>query len=337
MRNERLTYRILLFISALLIAACSNDSDEFKEPDNCLSMVSFTRGDEPSNTFTVTDDYFPIGVFLVDDDGTTATKSGRFVFKANETIWKSSIEVTSIHDYAIYGYAPANVGTVTLSDETLDGATMTFSNLPTVSSQDICFVVGVQQVNNINDTKNIPLGQFGFTGKSEKNFVNLLMDHVYASICFKVEIDPEYAALRGIKLRGMTLQSTKATAKATVELAANMENTSPVVSATYSDLAGTSREAQFFDSDTGVDLTPYAALQATCCFVPTLANDLSLITTYDVYDRKTKKISERTATNKLPNITIARGKRMTMTLTVQPTYLYVLSDNDLDNPTITIN
>jgi hypothetical protein len=335
MRNERLTYRILLFISALLIAACSNDSDEFKEPDNCLSMVSFTRGDEPSNPFTVTEDYSPVGVFLVEGDGTT--QSGRFVFKANETIWKSSIEVTSNHDYAIYGYAPANVGTVTLSDETLDGATMTFSNLPTVSSQDICFVVGVQQVNNINDTKNIPLGQFGFTGKSEKNFVNLLMDHVYASICFKVEIDPEYAALRDIKLRGMTLQSTKATAKATVTLAANTENTSPVVSATYSDLAGTGREAQFFDSDTGVDLTADAAIQATCCFVPTLANDLSLITTYDVYDRKTKKISERTATNKLPNITIARGKRMTMTLTVQPTYLYVLSDNDLDNPTITIN
>lgn len=331
--------KVLIYILTmmLLLTACSSDEGEEVGGQGTLSMVSFTRAGE----VTATDDYSPAFLFLVADDANKST-SGQFRYSAtnslSNSLWRSSVMVTNGTSYAIYGYAPAGVGTVTLSDgASTAGATMNFTNLPTVSSQDICFVVGVQQVDNTTAAKDIKLGAFAFTGRSDNNYVNLLMDHVYASICFKVEIDPEYAALRGIKLRGMTLQSTKATAKATVTLAANTENTSPVVSATYSDLAGTSREAQFFDSDTGVDLTADAAIQATCCFVPTLANDLSLITTYDVYDRKTKKISERTATNKLPNITIARGKRMTMTLTVQPTYLYVLSDNDLDNPTITIN
>ena len=164
------------------------------------------------------------------------------------------------------------------------------------------------------------------------------MDHVYASICFKVQIDETYAALRGIKLRGMTLQTTKATASAAVTLLGNTTEADPIQGVTYASLAGESREAQFFDNDAGVALTADEALQATCCFVPLadVMNNLTLVTAYDVYDRKGNKISERTATNKLPNISVARGERMTMTLTVSPTYLYVLSDPDLDNPTINI-
>ena len=341
-----------VLISALLLQSCSQDDNgQDTIQNNELTIVSFTRAE---GAMTVEDDYSPLSLFLVDGDQIEnekpSTLNGRFIYKANETIWKSSINVIPNHHYAIYGYAPADAVTANISNQSLTGATLTFTNLPAVSSQDICFVVGVQDLettteipNPKNIVKNIPLGQFGFEGKTkgedekDRNFANLLMDHVYASICFKVEIDAEYDELRDIKLRGMKLQSTKATAKATVTLAANTENTSPVVSATYSDLAGTDREAQFFDSDTGVELTAGAALQATCCFVPTLANDLTLITTYDVYDRYGKKISERTATNKLPNITISRGERMTMTLTVVPTYLYVLSDKDLDNPTIKIN
>jgi hypothetical protein len=34
--------------------------------------------------------------------------------------------------------------------------------------------------------------------------------------------------------------------------------------------------------------------------------------------------------------TTQRGKRYTVNLTIQPTYLYVLSDPDLDSPTVTV-
>lgn len=338
MRNERLTYRILLFISALLISACSNDSDEIKEPDNCLSMVSFTRGDEPSNPFTVTEDYSPVGVFLVDGDGTTPMQSGRFVFKANETIWKSSIEVTSNHDYAIYGYAPADAVTASISNQSLSGATLTFTHLPAVSSQDICFVVGVQQLENKTDAKNIPFGKFDFKGKGQnQNYVNLLMDHLYAAVCLQMTIGAEYAQLRSIKIRKLELQTTKATATATVVLVSNTTNTSPVQSATYSGMTGTKSSATFFDSTEGEALNADEVKEATCCFVPDLDNELMLVTTYDVYDRHGNKISERTATNDLPPLDAARGQRVTLSLTIEPTYLYVLSDPDLDNPTVNVS
>lgn len=334
--------KVLIYILTmmLLLTACSSDEGEEVGGQGTLSMVSFTRAGE----VTATDDYSPAFLFLVADDASKST-SGQFRYSepnslsGSNSLWRSSVMVTNGTSYAIYGYAPAGVGTVTLSDgASTSGATMNFTNLPTVSSQDICFVVGVQQVNNTTDAKDIKLGKFDFTGKSDNNYVNLLMDHVYASICFKVQIDETYAALRGIKLRGMTLQTTKATASAAVTLLGNTTEADPIQGVTYASLAGESREAQFFDNDAGVALTADEALQATCCFVPLadVMNNLTLVTAYDVYDRKGNKISERTATNKLPNISVARGERMTMTLTVSPTYLYVLSDPDLDNPTINI-
>ena len=330
----------LLMVLSSLFTACSNDPEDTKEPENALGMVSFTRSGDP---FTVTEDYSPVSVFLV-GEGTDGTQSGRFIYKTNETIWKSSIKVTPSHNYAIYGYAPSDAVTAEISAQSLTGATLTFTNLPAVSSQDFCFVVGVQQVETTTETPNpkniekiIPLGQFSFTGKAQnENFVNLLMDHVYAAVCFQMTIGTKYAELRKIKIRKLELQTTKATATATVVLVSNTTKESPVQSATYTDLTGTPSSAFFFDDTDGLELDATTLTEATCCFVPTLSNDLTLVTTYDVYDRFDHKISERTATNKLPNLNAARGQRVNLALTIEPTYLYQLTDPDLNNPTITI-
>jgi hypothetical protein len=85
------------------------------------------------------------------------------------------------------------------------------------------------------------------------------------------------------------------------------------------------------------NITTPVDFEAMCCFVPSLSNELTLVTTYDVYDKNDNKIDERSASNKLPNINVTRGECVTRTLNVNPTYLGVLSDPDLDNPTITIN
>ena len=72
-------------------------------------------------------------------------------------------------------------------------------------------------------------------------------------------------------------------------------------------------------------------------FAPGLSSNLTLVSTYDVYDSKDNLIRQNcTATNKLPNLEAIRGQRVLLNMTVNPTYLYVLSDPDLDNPTITI-
>ena len=296
-----------------LLTSCSSSSDRVDEPQpesrGNISLVSFTR---TNRALSVQEEY-------------------------------ASIEVTSGQSYRFYGYAPADAVTASISDESEAGVTMTFPQLPSVSSHDICFVVGVQHMTEANGTKNVPLGQFSFTGGAQDhNFINLLMDHLYAGLTLKMTIDENYAQLRTIKIKRLVLQSTKSTAQAQVAMTANTSNANPVQSVTYSSPTGTGRTAIFFESTEGVTLnvdntTTPVSLEAMCCFVPTLSNELTLVTTYDVCDKNGNKIAERSASNKLPSMNVTRGECITMTLNVNPTYLGVLSDPDLDNPTITIN
>lgn len=337
MYKERTYTRLYLaglaMVLAGMLAACSSDPSPVGDTGSGLNVLSLTRSGEP---MTVGDDYSPVGMFLVESGA--ETQSSRFTYKPNETLWRSNLEVVSGHNYTVYGYAPADAVSAAISGESAAGATMTFSNLPTVSSHDICFVVGVQQLTTIADAKAIPLGQLSFTGRpQDENFANLLMDHLYASVRFQMSINSDYAQLRGIRVKKMELKTSKSTASATVVLATNTTGASPVQSVSYSSLAGTERTATFFESTEGQQLDATVLTEAMCCFVPELSHQLTLVTTYDVYDRYDHKISERTATNKLPNLNAQRGERVTIQLNINPTYLGTLSDPDLDNPAVVVN
>ena len=67
--------------------------------------------------------------------------------------------------------------------------------------------------------------------------------------------------------------------------------------------------------------------------------NLSLTTTYDVYDMAGVNLGERTSVNKVQfnMAAVSPGLKIPLVLTVKPTYLYILSDNDLNNPIITVN
>ncbi len=309
--KKLLTYMMLL----LILTACSSDDHEEEAllTEGDVTLVSFTRATWSPEL--AQEEYSSIGVFL-------NSQPGQFHYRQNDSRWHSNIEVTSGQSYRLYGYAPADAVTAAISEESEAGATMTFTNLPSVSSQDICFVVGVQHMTEATGTKDIKLGQF---------------DHLYAGLCFQMTIDSDYALLRRIKIKKMELQTSSSITTTTVKLVANNSGTSPVSEVSYGTSTGEPMSATFFKSTDGEVLSADVVKEAMCCFVPILGNDLTLVTTYDVYDRNDNKIAERTASNKLPNLTVARGDLMTLLLKVNPTYLYVLSEPDLDNPTITVN
>ena len=78
--------------------------------------------------------------------------------------------------------------------------------------------------------------------------------------------------------------------------------------------------------------------------MPEGVTKLELTSTYDVYDRKGNLVRENSkATNTIPldifsgQSEFYRGSRYTITLTVNPTYLYVLSEDELDSPTLVVN
>ena len=135
----------------------------------------------------------------------------------------------------------------------------------------------------------------------------------------------------------MTLRTDYGSVIATITLTHNTTGVSPVSSVAYTAL-GSSDAVVIFNSDAGTALDKDTPVDINTCFAPTLSNNLTMVTTYDVYDRKGNLIRENsTATNKLPNLAAVRGQKVQVNLTVNPTYLYVLSEPDLDNPTITID
>lgn len=329
----------MLVAMLLMVAGCLQTSCTAEEPQDLssdkLQIAGFTRAGE-SSPFEATVGYSPIKLFLWNG---TDLKSGSARYNGSKWIIGGFVEgdVENNHVYSLYGFGPSDAigSTITVGAET---TTLTLTDLPAVNEKDVCFVVGIQRATDPND-KNIQQGNFSFTA-DDSNPIYFLMDHVYASVCFSMAIDEEYAKLRSIKIKKMELRGTKNTATATITLRPNTTNTDPVQSVTFSQLAGSSRSTTFFESADGDELTTFDAAKAKeyiCCFLPQLGNDLTLVTTYDVYDRKGNKISERTVANKLPDLSAVRGQRVIMTLTVAPTYLGVLSDPDLDNPTLTFN
>ena len=61
---------------------------------------------------------------------------------------------------------------------------------------------------------------------------------------------------------------------------------------------------------------------------------MTLHTVYDIYDRKDNLVRADCVSDNVLELSPAYGNAYTLKLMVKPTYLYVLSDGDLDSPDI---
>lgn len=344
----RVTGYWLMVTGLMLIAGCSSDSTRTGEQrtDNTASslqvmpyVANYQEGGNLMravsagyNLYTPTSD-LAIGLFVChgSDEPTTS------LIRYNNGVWHSQAKVEANEPYTIYGYMPRRDPITATMTKNTSNVVMTLSNIDAVIADDVCFVTGVKDMEG-----NLWQGAFDYTGKSKNNYVRLLMDHLFASINFKFMVDEEYKTLRTIKLKSLTLTTPKASVNATVTLTPNTTDADPVTTVSYTVTPANTgtNTAMFFESLEGVDIADASITNAFCCFVPqnNVSKALTLITTYDVYDRYGNKIRENsTATNQLPsNLSAARGQRLTLDLKVIPTYLYQLSEKDLDNPTIII-
>ena len=348
---------ILLIATAMLLSACSSDNPEAQtdttgnEPvGKEVQLMSYASpftdkklahraAAAPTGFSSYTPDKNTnMGVYmLLSEDPTTdwaSPEEGRITYNPNTNKWNAYFEVTAGKTYTVYGYMP-KIGDMasSLAKSTADAATLTITGIKPVTTDDICIITGVKDTDD-----GLKEGLFSwYTPVGNKTyFISLLMDHLYAAAQFRLKIDAEYAQLRTIKLKTMTLSTNKGSVKAVISLTHNTTGASPVSSVAYTAL-GSSDAVVIFNSDEGVALDKTTPLDINACFAPILSEYLTLVSTYDVYDRKGNLIRQNcTATNKLPNLEAIRGQRVQVNMLVNPTYLYILSDPDLDNPTIKI-
>ncbi len=356
MNNKKKYIDILAVAAIALLSACSSDNPEAQ---------TVTTGNEPAGKVVQLMSYAspftdkelshraaPTGFSAYTPDKTTnmgiymllsenpatdwASPEEKKIIYTNK--WHAYFDVTPEKTYTVYGYMPkTGEMSSTLAKSTADAATLTITGIKPVTTDDICIITGVKDAD-----EGLTEGQFSWSwpipSSEEENYkIYILMDHLYAAAQFRLKISSDYAQLRTIKLKTMTLSTNKGSVNATITLMHNTTGTSPISSITYTS-SGSSSTADIYNSNEGTALDKTTPLSVNAYFAPELSSNLTLVSTYDVYDSKGNLIRQNcTATNKLPDLSAVQGQRVLLNMTVNPTYLYVLSEPDLDNPTITID
>ena len=318
--------------------------------------IAFTQkaiGTVPDGYVAYEDGVQPIGIAFTQNG--VDPRIGSF-FKSGGK-WRTDLTIGS-GDYYLYGYIPHQTAiNYSITDYNgangsySTGAIMTLQNVPTVMPHDLCVVIGAKHGTDKEHDSGLRQGDFNFTASANKDYVFLLFDHLYAALRIQMKVHADYAALRTIKLKSLQLDTQagekKTTKKTTItiKLKANDGSASPIEELTFTPTGEKINGGLEFWSDTyGEQLTtefkPFIGH-----FMPSGITKLILTSTYDVYDTKGNLIRQDCkATNTmvlkdlLTEQTITeRGKRYTVNMTIHPTYLYMLSEPDLDNPTVTIN
>ena len=299
-------------------------------------------------------------LFFKDTDG--SLEEGTF-YKSGDS-WRSRVEMAT-DAYYLYGFIPDGVVdniSFPVDNDFRKGITFRIKNLNSITPNDVCVCVAAGRGGEAGPDTDFGIGKFRYQARQseEKNYVYLLFDHIYASICFsfKVDAESEYSKLRYIKLKKLRMLSSAMpkSVDATVTLYPNANGLNPLESGSVSFVGSSGsatvdgtgeKDGLLFDATEG-DATPVTITTTPSnflgCFVPGNYESFTLESTFDVYDMDDNRVrKDCVATNsiKLQKIlsygTWGRGVMLKLNLTVRPTYLYMLSEPDLDNPTVVEN
>ena len=325
----------------------------------------FTRAWTPPTGFSAFDTGDQsISVFFTKGD---AGSYGEEYFYKDNGRWKVSLDNTiPSGTYYFYGYMPhdksisTTVGLLEGSSSFAEGAVVTMTNVPAVAPADFCVMVGAKNgKDDYNDNAdysvtNLKRGDFQYvaTGAQNSNYVYLLFDHLFSALHLRMRVQGTYNDLRTIKLKELKLKTyegeggetpSKKKTNITIKLTTNSEGNDPITNITFTPYGEDIDAGSVFTSEAGYELTANYQ-EFTGHFMPQGVTKVNLISTYDVYDKKGNKVRAGcTATNTL-NLSklfdgqkeARRGCRYTIKLTINPTYLYMLSEPDLNDPTVTV-
>lgn len=333
----------------LLLTACNEESDGPQGSPLHLSSVTRSGDDHPDPSGS-------IKMFVMTANAQFST--GTFNYSSG---WgNTGVSVGEHAQYYLYGFSPSKIGdtdidcsiaTPSSGGDYSVGADLTLRELPMFSIDDVCVIVGVQKVNTEETAEShteITEGSYGYlSGLNSENYVNLLMAHLYSQLILQFKVDEEYNALRHIKLKTITLKSSYAqTVDATIRLrnGSSLNVNSVIFSPNTSGdkelgilVAKDDKSNERFLGTTVVESASFGPFYCPYLTFDGDGSKLDLICSYDVYNTDdTKVLRSQEVTNKLKVTNMSPGVRKTVTLTIEPTYLYVLSDDDLDNPTIRI-
>ena len=268
-------------------------------------------------------------------------------------------------NYYIYGFIPreaadnAELSLLDGSSTYADGAVLTIEGMQTVTT-DVCVIIGAKHGPDADHDSGLAAGDFMFTldtgttivdGKKiiNPNYMYLLFDHLCSALKIKMRVYKDYDDVRTIKLKELRLKTatdegtTKKKMNVVVTLAKTNDGSNPIQSVTYIPTGTEECDGAVYQSEVGATLTTSYSM-FLCHFIPHGIKKIILTSTYDVYDKKDNLIRANCKATNTIDVTkiiyllssVRRGYKYTINLTVKPTYLYMLSEPDMDNPTMEV-
>ncbi len=356
--------RLIGLMGLMGLMGCSKDEEEQLSNDTTIEVMSYVAGFE-ENTFA-TRSWVPptpyelygetdkaIGIAFTENN--TEPKLGHFFASSGK--WRTNIDDIKAKTYYLYGYVP-HFGGISMSITDRGGANanysagakVTLNDVPAVMPSDLCVVIGAKEGTDKETVTGLRKGYFAYQGSAsaESNFVFLLFDHLYAALRINMRVHDDYAALRTIKLKSLSLKTyageTTSSQKTNIEVRLEAtDGSNPIQAINYTTSGSAMTEPMEFWSSESEQLTT-APKTFIGHFMPDGITTLVLTSVYDVYDTQgnlIRKDCKATNTMELSELltdqaTTLRGRRYTINMTIKPTYLYMLSEPDLDNPTVKI-
>ena len=312
--------------------------------------------------------YANIRVYMT--SGTEIATQGNFTFRAYKQKWTSSVWVEENKEYYVYGFMPATVASdasLTMNEGSYTNkAILTLNNLDAVTPADVCVIVGVKGLKKsdhavVNEQivvtpiaeSGIQIGQFQYTGqsKTDGNYIYLLLNHLYSCLNMEYRVGENYDKLRTIRLRRVAILLTgdqgakvsKRNITVTIDGANYDVTDTPATGTTLSDTAVIYDKTRSNQGEVIPVRTSGLSLPVPGYFTPELNNNFVIVSTYDIYDKKGNLVrANQTAENVITPDQLSivstqkRGYVYTLKFIIEPTYLYQLSEQDLDNPTVRI-
>jgi len=359
--NRNLLYiSYSLMLSCLVLASCVQKSD-FEEDGMPVSVGMLSMGD--TEIVTRADGYHSY-MSTSDEDPTTMigyvqnTSTGLFTLgtsKYSSGNWVSGLRVKNYgQEYKFYGI---------LTDYTSMSSKMELTNnVPTLTVQKIpAFSDKRMYVSRASCLSGSTLSDYSYaaTVTFENHLINYRFDNMLAGLNMKFMIDEDYSKLRFIVLKEVKLVSG---VDASASYSAKVEFNNTGIATTFT-ADGTSKAEYIVDKSAddvvlddsndsddvlegkkGFLLTTELVEYMSAYFIPAMTG-ISMTVTYDVYDKKGNLIREdQTAQNNLSakalvkdgNSLVKANNYINLEIKVAPTYIYQLSNADLDNPGITI-
>ena len=355
------------------------ESGETPTTPSWTPPLTYITYSELNSLFTHQVNSQTMGVFITkdeefnDEDNNPVNFVQTIFTKGTDNKWRSHLKKIDPNTYFIYGYSPtisSVSASITANSVFSNGAILTLNGLPSVTSNDVCVIVGAKAgssetddtgvVNGQSDGKRLTRGQFAVNlaevrprtteEGAPSNFIFLLFDHLYSAMRLSFKVDPTYNALRTIRLKEIWMKAYNSSsvamsrATAVITLAKTPDGSSPIQSIhfEYTPNSGEANEP-IYQSETGVDLDT-SAKYFRGSFVPEGITKFGLICKYDVLDKKGNLVRENCTVENMLDLSVlfdremlARGYMYCVNLTLAPTYLYVMSEPDLDNPTLIVN